>query len=60
MSKHHATLYFTSEKDIAVEDEGSANGTFIGAERIQSRTAVAIGSEIRFCHQDPITLKLSK
>ncbi len=61
ISKHHATLYFVSREAIDIVDEGSANGAFIDdeADRITGSRRLSLGSSIKFCKRDAITLTLS-
>lgn len=61
ISKNQATLYFTSEANIKIVDEGSANGTFINdeKERIKGSRELRLGDKIQFCKLDPIIMTLS-
>ncbi len=61
ISKTQATLYFVSEDNIVIVDEGSANGTFIDdeQEQIQGSRDLKFGSKIQFCQIDPIVLTLA-
>jgi len=60
ISKNQATLFFVSENDITIVDEGSANGTFIDdvPELIKGSHEIKIGSKIQFCQLNPIVLTL--
>jgi len=50
VSKIHASLILNHEKQLAVADTGSTNGTFVGGERIAYGKAVALkdGERIKF------------
>ena len=49
VSRRHAQLHLTAE-GVAVEDLGSANGTFVGSQRIAANTVTKVeeGQSIRF------------
>jgi len=61
ISKRHATIFFVSDREIAIVDEASANGTFVDedAEKIKGSRALSVGSKIRLGKRDPIVLALS-
>lgn len=44
VSKHHASLVLSSEKQLMVADTGSTNGTFINGNRIAYGRAFAVGN----------------
>jgi hypothetical protein len=58
ISKNHASLYFLSEDNIKIVDEGSANGTFINdeVEPIKDSRQLQIIDRIKFCKINPIVL----
>jgi len=62
ISKNQATLYFMSDSDITIVDEGSANGTFVNdeSEPLKGSRQLSIGSKIKFCRLDPIVMTFSK
>ncbi len=61
ISKKQASLYFLSEKDIKIVDEGSANGTFINEEQnpVKGSRELRLTDRIRFCKVNPIILALA-
>lgn len=58
ISKNQATLYFLSNKNIKIVDEGSANGTFINDEQepIKGSRKLQLTDKIKFCNINPIIL----
>ncbi|MBN2008991.1 DUF3662 domain-containing protein [candidate division KSB1 bacterium] len=60
ISKHHASLYFLSDSDIKLVDEGSANGTFINNEEqpIKGSREIQLTDRIRLCKLNPIILAI--
>lgn len=46
VSRKHAA-FFMSENQLFVQDEGSANGTFVNEKRIEKRTALKVGDQVR-------------
>ena len=51
ISKKHASLYFLTENNIKIVDEGSANGTFINdeTEPIKGSKKLQLSDKIKFC-----------
>lgn len=62
ISKNQASLYFLSETNIKIVDEGSANGTFINDEQspIQGSREISFSDKIKLCKINPIMLTLSE
>ncbi|MBC8185846.1 FHA domain-containing protein [candidate division KSB1 bacterium] len=60
ISKNHASLYFLSEDNIKLVDEGSANGTFINDETdpIKDSRELQLTDKIKFFKINPIVLTL--
>ena len=47
LSRRHARVLREADGGLAVEDLGSANGTFVNGERVRERRALEVGDEIR-------------
>jgi len=61
ISKNHAALYFISEDNIKITDQGSANGTFINdeTEPIKDSRELQLTDKIKLCNLNPIVLTIS-
>jgi len=60
ISKKQASIYFLSENEMTLVDEGSANGTYINDETdaIKGSRRVRPGDRIRFCKVNPIIMAI--
>ena len=53
VSGHHCELFFSAET-FHLRDLASANGTYIGSERIQTPTSLRSGDELRLRQEGPV------
>ncbi len=62
ISKKQALLYFQSEDNVKIVDDGSTNGTFINDEKqpVVGSRSVRLTDKIKLCNLNPIILSISK